>query len=188
RPVILSRPAKLATGLAMGCAMAGLQNTSAAAVSSGLASHVSMEGAPGRKAPRSSFRRPGAVVTDHALAFALVEQAAIGAVGRCRAGQIGLMRLFPGLGNIFGLARRHIGAVMHPAMPAIANGGGIGGAGIGDVAPVGLAVLIVFIAEGIAADIVAEAPDPQPCAPSLAAPPGEDFSQELRDTRFGQLS
>src|SRR5690606_38608483 len=134
------------------------------------------------------FGRPGVVVTGHAWTLALVEQAAIGAVSGGGAGQIGLMGLFPGAGNVFGLARRHVGAVMHPAVPAVTNGGGIGIAGIGHIAPVGLAILIVFIAEFVAADIVAEAPDPQPRAPCLAAPPGEDFSQELRDTRFGQLS
>ena len=52
------------------------------------------------------------------------KQAAIGTIGGSGAGEVGFVRIFPGLGHIFGLRRRHVGAVMHPAMPARRNGRG----------------------------------------------------------------
>src|SRR5690554_3170125 len=188
RPVILSRPEKVATGLAVGWANAGpvMPKTPSAAIG---ARTVNRRGKAvrWRKAP-ALLRRPGVVVTGDAGAFALVEQAAIGPIGCRGAGQILLVRQFPVAGRVIGLGGHDIGAVMHPAMPALANGGSVGGTGIGHIASVGLAILVVLIAEFVAADIVAEAPDPQTGAPSLTAPPGEDFAQELLDTGFSQLS
>src|SRR5690606_24533922 len=106
--------------------------------------------------------RPGLIVTGDLRALATIEEAPLGAIGGGSAGEIGLMRLFPGARLILGFGGHNIGAVMHPAMPAGRNGRGVGkAAGIGHIATVGLAILIVAIAELVGADIVAEALDPE---------------------------
>src|SRR6218665_191992 len=111
RPVILSSPAKVATGLAMGCAHAGAASANNASPSKGtnVLDNFSKMTWLGRNAPRSLFGRPGVVVAGNAGAFALVEQAAIRTVGSGRAGQVGLVRLFPGMGGVIGLRRHHVG-------------------------------------------------------------------------------
>src|SRR5215217_4553407 len=180
RPVILSRPASVATGCASGWAEAGMAKP---------ASPMRASRARARKIKRRGidalFGRPGLVVAGDAGALALVEQAAIGAVGLGRAGQVRLVRLFPGMGDIFGIGRNDIGAVVHPTVPAGRDGRRIGVTRIGHVATVRLHVLIVAVAEFVGADIVAEALDPETGSPGLAAPPGEDFSEELLGIRLG---
>src|SRR5687768_12140881 len=116
RPVILSSPANVATGLAIGWPMLGVAKPNSASPSSGTSTlhNVRTRWAIRRKAPPSLFGRPGVVVACNTRALALVQQAAIGTVCRGSARQVGLVRLFPRLGDILGLRRRNVGAVMHP--------------------------------------------------------------------------
>src|SRR5690606_1514623 len=113
----------------------------------------------------------GLIVAGHAWTLALVEQAAIRTIGLRRAGQVRLMRLFPFPGLIIRLAGRHVDAMMHPAMPAGRNRGGISRAIICHIAPIGLLVLIVAVTEFVRAHIGAEPLDPEPRTPGIAAPP-----------------
>src|SRR5690606_6105522 len=147
RPVILSSPAKVATGLAIGCASAGAApNARPSARASPAHSRITFCWTRSGKWPTPLFGRPGLIVAGDARAFALVEQAAIGAIGCCRAGQVRLMRLFPGAGLIIGVARYNIAAMVHPAMPARRNRRCVCiAAGIGHIAPIGLAVLIIAV-------------------------------------------
>src|SRR5690606_7656309 len=146
RPVILSSPAKVATGWAIGCAWAEM-----AARGARMAASNSDRQHAGRRKDKPTaplFRRPGLIVAGHPRTLALVEQAAIGAIGLGGAGQVGLVRQFPGIRLVAGFGRHHIGAVMYPAVPARRDGGGVGiAARIGDVAAIGLAVLVIAITE-----------------------------------------
>src|SRR5688572_13431452 len=117
RPVILSSPEKAPTGLEMVSASAGAAPSAASVVTMAAIRPVMRGGL---------FRRPGVVVARDARPLTLVEQAAIGAIGQCRAGKVGLMRLLPVARSVVLLARRHIGAVVHPAMPAGRDGGSLG--------------------------------------------------------------
>src|SRR3546814_358297 len=186
--MILPTPAKRATGLATGFAMPGAARRNRACTTASALAAAATSLKPWPKPTRPLLGRPGCVVTGPVGLHSLVGQDPTARIGRGRPVARGLMRLFSCAGGRCGIGGHDIVAVMHPAMPAGRDVRGIGiAAAIGHVAPVCLAILIVFVGEFVAADIVAETPDPQPRAPGLAAPPGEDFSEELLDTGFGHL-
>src|SRR5690606_36140928 len=136
----------------------------------------------------SLFGRPSLIIAGDARPLTLVQKAAIGTVGCGGAGQIALVRLFPGARLVFGIVGDHVGAIMHPAVPAGRNCGGICITGIGHIAAICLAILIVAVTELIGANILAETLDPEARAPSVAAPPGENFREKLLDTGVGHVS
>ena len=82
------------------------------------------------------------------------------------------------------MGRRHVGSVVHPAMPARRYGRRLGIAVIHHPAALldrlgkrGLGA-VVLVAELIGADIVSLPPRVKPCVQRLAVPPREELLQE----------
>src|SRR5690606_18851123 len=130
----------------------------------------------------SGTRRPGVVVAGHARTFLRGQHGAARPVCCGRTRQVRLVRLLPLARLVVLTARRDIGAVVHPAMPAGRDRRGFGIAVVNHPAartPFGiLAALVIAVAEFVSADLGAVAPCVEARAQRLAVPPRKELREK----------
>src|SRR5665213_3395189 len=131
-------------------------------------------------------RTPSLVVARGLRPAALGQSRSARAVRGRRSGQVGPMRLFPGVRPGLILRRRHVHGVMQPAMPTRRHRGRFRDTIVDYPAPfkakrrIDFATLgpVIAIAEFVLADKRTIEPRPPLRAESLAVPPGEHTQQE----------
>ncbi len=130
------------------------------------------------------IRLPGFVVPGRRRPLTRSERAAIRTVGVSCSRLIGLVGLLPASRLVLFIHRRHIRNVVHPAMPARRNGRRFRSTVIDHVTPVPLLVPVVFVAEFVFSDEFPAAPQSQPHAECIAAPPTEYFLEPWHNPFF----
>jgi hypothetical protein len=129
----------------------------------------------------SGLRISLVVVRNSILAVALrplraSEDRAPRPVGGGGAGEVRLMGLLP-FARLVG-ARRRVGPIVQPAVPAGRDGRGLDRTVVDDPPTLAVALAVVAVAGLVLADKLALAPGPQPGAQSHAVPPREELDKK----------
>src|SRR6185437_3237582 len=135
----------------------------------------------------SGARTPGLVIAPCGLARTGSQRRAVGTDRRRRAGRVPDMRLFPGVGFVVFLGRRHVDCMVKPAVPPRRRHRGLGNPVIDHPSPlkperrIDAWLAIVGVAEFVMPHELAIAAGVEARVEVRAVPPGEPVQQEFLD-------